>query len=348
MPHQQFDGPGCKLLGMSQEKSAQQRLTWSELPTALQLWVEDTLGSPVVSADSQAGGFSLGTADRLITENGRRAFLKAVSAKEHPGTADLHRQEAKVSAAFTQDAPVAGFIGFTEYKSKDEDTWVALLLADIEGRHPSSPWQPSELKAVFAALDALRDLDVDSALELESAAESVGPELKFWHRLAEGVNLDDLQYVKDTPYYRDLVDLLPLVNKGAADFATEVDEQVAAHLDGTEYVHTDLRADNILLTSDGQAILVDWPWANKGNADLDLGLIAVDALIQDDQLTERQVLELMPAHRRPSLEFLHGCVVALAGYYLYALTQQPSASTNSSLIEMRAHRALALLQRLFG
>lgn len=176
----------------------------------------------------------------------------------------------------------------------------------------------------------------------------MGPELKFWHRLAEGVNLDDLQYVKDTPYYRDLVDLLPLVNKGAADFATEVDEQVAAHLDGTEYVHTDLRADNILLTSDGQAILVDWPWANKGNADLDLGLIAVDALIQDDQLTERQVLELMPAHRRPSLEFLHGCVVALAGYYLYALTQQPSASTNSSLIEMRAHRALALLQRLFG
>lgn len=181
-----------------------------------------------------------------------------------------------------------------------------------------------------------------------SQEKSAQQNLKLWHRLAEGVSLDDLQYVKDTAYYRDLIELLPLINKGAAGFATEVDEQVASQLSGNEYVHTDLRADNILITPEGQAVLVDWPWANIGNADLDLGLIAVDALIQDDQLTERQVLELMPAHRCPSLEFLHGCVVALAGYYLYALTQQPSASTNSSLIEMRAHRALALLHRLFG
>lgn len=95
-------------------------------------------------------------------------------------------------------------------------------------------------------------------------------------------------------------------------------------------------------------MLVDWPWANIGNADLDLGLIAVDALIQDGQLTEQQVLELMPTHRGPRLEFLHGCTVALAGYYLYTSMQKPSTSTNTGLIEMRAHRALALLDRLFG
>lgn len=333
---------------MSQEKSAQQRLTWPELPAALQLWVEKTLGGPVVTSESQAGGFSLGTADRLVTENGRRAFLKAISATKHPGTADLHRQEAKVSAAFIKHAPVAGFLGFTEYQSEDGGTWVALILEDIDGNHPSSPWRQDELTAVFAALDVLRDLRVDPALELECAAESVGPELKFWHRLAEGVSLDDLQYVKDTAYYRDLIELLPLINKGAAGFATEVDEQVASQLSGNEYVHTDLRADNILITPEGQAVLVDWPWANIGNADLDLGLIAVDALIQDGQLTEQQVLELMPTHRRLSSEFLHGCTVALAGYYLYASMQKPSTSTNTSLIEMRAHRALALLDRLFG
>lgn len=333
---------------MSQEKSSQQRLTWSELPTAVRRWVEETLGDQVVAAESQTGGFSLGTADRLVTETGRRAFLKAVSAKVHPGTADLHRQEAKVSASLPSGAPVAGFLGFTEFESEDEGTWVALLLEDIEGQHPSSPWQPSELKAVFAALDALRDLDVDSALELESAAESVGPELKFWHRLAEGVSLDDLQYVKDTPYYRGLIELLPLVNEHAAGFATEVDEQLVAHLGGTDYVHTDLRADNILIMADVQAVLVDWPWANIGNADLDMAQVAVDALIQDSQLTEQQVLELMPDHRRPSAEFLHGCTVALAGYYLYASTQKPSTSTNTSLIEMRARRALALLERLFS
>lgn len=130
-----------------------------------------------------------------------------------------------------------------------------------------------------------------------SQEKSAQQNLKLWHRLAEGVSLDDLQYVKDTAYYRDLIELLPLINKGAAGFATEVDEQVASQLSGNEYVHTDLRADNILITPEGQAVLVDWPWANIGNADLDLGLIAVDALILDGQLTEQQVLELMPTHR---------------------------------------------------
>lgn len=73
-----------------------------------------------------------------------------------------------------------------------------------------------------------------------SQEKSAQQKLKLWHRLAEGVSLDDLQYVKDTAYYRDLIELLPLINKGAAGFATEVDEQVASQLSGNEYVHTDL------------------------------------------------------------------------------------------------------------
>ncbi|MDO4898580.1 MAG: hypothetical protein Q3965_04650 [Rothia sp. (in: high G+C Gram-positive bacteria)] len=83
-----------------------------------------------------------------------------------------------------------------------------------------------------------------------------------------------------------------------------------------------------------------------GNADFDLACVAVDALIQDAQLTEETVLALMPATRRPAPEFLHAAVIALAGYYLFASTLPPHGSTNTSLIEMRARRAAALLTRL--
>ena len=42
---------------------------------------------------------------------------------------------------------------------------------------------------------------------------------------------------------------------------------------GDTLLHTDLRADNLLLTPDGGVVLVDWPWACTGAAFLDLVLL---------------------------------------------------------------------------
>ncbi|MDO4898581.1 MAG: phosphotransferase [Rothia sp. (in: high G+C Gram-positive bacteria)] len=227
--------------------SHNQRITWAQLPAEVHTWVNDALGSPVTSAVSQSGGFSLGTADRLATAEGRRAFLKAVSSQTHPGTANLHRQEAKVSAALPAQMPVAGFIDCAEVTDQDGGTWVVLLLEDIEGRHPQQPWQHSELKAVFSALDRLRNTAPDSKLGLETSEESLTEELVFWQKISEGISADDLQYMRQTPYYEQLLDLLPFTQAQADHFAAYVNEHLIQHLSGQEYVHTDLRADNILM-----------------------------------------------------------------------------------------------------
>jgi len=50
------------------------RLQWDELPPPLRARIEEVLGEPVVEARSQSGGFSPGSADRVITASGRRAF----------------------------------------------------------------------------------------------------------------------------------------------------------------------------------------------------------------------------------------------------------------------------------
>ncbi len=322
------------------------RATWADLPRSVQAWVEEELGSPVVGAESQSGGYSLGTADRLVTASGRRAFLKAVDASLHPQTADLHRQEGRITASFPSNTPTPAVLATRDFSGADGAGWVALLLEDIEGRHPANPWQKEELAAVFRALDDMSRVPVNAELKLPTTEADLTEELVFWHRLAQGVALEQLAYIRGTDSYQELVDLLPFINRKAAEFAAFVDEQLVAHLAGSSYVHTDLRGDNILIRPTGEAVLIDWPWATVGNPHFDVASVATDALIADPSLSLTKVRELIPASGRPPLEFLKANVVALAGYYLYASMQKPSDSTNSSLVSMRAHRASALLTRL--
>lgn len=327
-------------------EATSQRSTWADLPYSVQAWVEEELGSPVVGAESQSGGYSLGTADRLVTASGRRAFLKAVDARLHPHTADLHRQEGRITASFPSSTPTPAVLATCDFSGVDGAGWVALLLEDIEGRHPESPWQKEELAAVFRALESMSQVPVNPSLNLPAIEADLTEELIFWHKLARGVTLEQLAYIRGTDSYQELVDLLPFVNQKAAEFAAFVDEHLVAHLAGSSYVHTDLRGDNILIRPTGEAVLIDWPWATVGNPHYDVASVATDALIADPSLSLTEVRELVPASGRPGIEFLKATVVALAGYYLYASMQKPSDSTNSSLVSMRAHRASALLTRL--
>ncbi|BDZ51356.1 hypothetical protein GCM10025867_35970 [Frondihabitans sucicola] len=75
------------------------RTAWPDLPDAVRRHVEETLGGPVTRATSQVDGFSPGSADRVETADGRRAFVKAVERQQNPGAFDLHRREICVMAA---------------------------------------------------------------------------------------------------------------------------------------------------------------------------------------------------------------------------------------------------------
>src|SRR3954471_12250905 len=104
------------------------RLPFENTPAAVRTWVDRALGSTVVSAATQPGGFSPGVAARLVTAAGRRAFVKAVSAEANPHSPGMHRREARITTALPAEAPVPQLLA-----SYDDGTWVALLLQDIEG-----------------------------------------------------------------------------------------------------------------------------------------------------------------------------------------------------------------------
>lgn len=222
------------------------RVPWDELPAAVRSWAQDALGSAVVSAVSQPGGFSPGAACRLTLADGGRAFLKAVSAAANPGSPALHRREAQVADALPAGAPAPAFLG-----SFEQDGWVALLFADVDGRQPGRPWRLPELSRVISSLDRLHELLTPSPLpDLLTVQAAHREVMTGWRELAGsgsgcGDRLDDWSR-------RNLAALARL----------EAGWEAAAA--GTTLLHSDVRDDNVLLTTDGGVLFVDWPWACTG------------------------------------------------------------------------------------
>lgn len=215
------------------------RLGWDDLPGRLVDWVAQTLGAPVVEASTQPGGFSPGTADRVVTASGRRGFVKAVSPDQNPDTPALHRREAEVLATLTGVPGVPRLLG-----SYDDGWWVALLIEDVEGSHPL-PWTDDALATVLAALGDVgsqRAPDSWPALHQELAAE-----MACWDGLLEAPPAD----------------MDPWLASRAAELA-RLSAKTLPRMAGDRITHSDVRADNVLVQPDGTVRLVDWPWASRG------------------------------------------------------------------------------------
>ncbi|MET8325382.1 aminoglycoside phosphotransferase family protein [Streptomyces sp. NPDC005181] len=225
---------------------------WADLPDSVRSAVEDILGARVVHAQSQSGGFSPGVAARVRLADGRRAFVKAVSAEVNPGSPDLHRAEARNTAALPPDAAVPRLLG-----SYDDGTRVALVLQDIDGRQPHIPWIPAELNRVLAAVGELNRTLTPAPIEAPAVADSEAETFSGWRTLLAARDTDGPPGRLD-PWAARHLDVLAELESGWAGPAT-----------GDSLAHGDLRADNILLTDD-RVVFVDWPHALRAAPWLDL------------------------------------------------------------------------------
>lgn len=218
------------------------RIPWSAVPENLRLAVERHLGDRVAEAVTQPGGFSPGVAARLRLTGGGRAFVKAVGPEPNPDSPAFHRAEARVAAALPADVPAPRLLA-----SFDQDGWVVLLFEDVEGRLPAQPWEPDELTLVLGALARMAEALTPAPIQVPAAAERFGDEFRGWRRLAaDGA---DLTAVLDPWAVRHLPRL------------AELEERWGRAAEGACLAHADMRADNLLLTTDGRVLVVDWPHA---------------------------------------------------------------------------------------
>ena len=252
----------------------------------------------MTQAATQPGGFSPGVAARLTTVDGRRAFVKAISSHPNPDSPAFHRREARISAQLPARAPVPRLLS-----TFDDGEWVVLLFEDVEGLHPAVPWREDELARVLAALHELGVALTPSPVEAPSIEASLDPLLVGWRSLASagtppdgwaGRHLDDLAALEAT----------------WADGAG-----------GTTLLHTDLRADNMLLTAD-RVVFIDWPWAAVGAAWIDLANMLPSVAMQGGP-EPWTIFDAHPVSEGADPEAVTAYVAGLAGFFVWGGAQPP-------------------------
>lgn len=212
------------------------RLPFEEVPAAVRAWVERALGSVVVSAATQQGGFSPGVAARLVTASGRRAFVKAVGTSLNPKTPSLFRQEITAMQAIGP-LPMAPEL----YDVYDDGDWVGMLFEDISGRLPDHPWEQADADRVLEAVAELTDaLDPSPWPDAPIAAVRSVEFLSRWDNvLADGLDVPEWLAGR-------VEEMAELARTGLRALA-----------EGKALSHWDLRADNIILTDD-RVVFIDW------------------------------------------------------------------------------------------
>jgi hypothetical protein len=223
------------------------RLAYDAIPAVVREWVDAELGSPVVAAAEQVGGMSPGCATRLTCADGTRAFVKAVGAELNPDTPGLFRREVAVLSHLGEHALWARLLA-----SYDDGEWVALLVEDVEGRHPDFS-RTDELEAVLDGVDRLSEALQERRLPASVPLVELSQRFRLW--------ADTLSTLAQAPPEAPV----PLwVAARAPDWAAhllDLAEQPVTHL-----AHWDIRVDNLLRRPGGQVVFLDWGMAARGPA----------------------------------------------------------------------------------
>jgi len=275
------------------------RVHWEDLPAELRAALEERLGSAVIQATTQPKGFSPGLAARVVLEDGRRAFIKAVSEASNPDTPDIHRREARILAELPAVAPAPRLLW-----TYDAGGWVALCLQDIEGRHPAEPWTSNDLDLVIAALTKMAGDLTPSPLAVDETAP------KWFESTINGWQIALRRR-------EERLDRWSARNLGRL---AELEAEAPAAAAGGTLLHCDVRADNLLISGD-RVYFVDWPWARIGAWWIDVVGMAPSVAMQGGPEPE-EVLRRLDLQGASSAA-VDAIVCSIAGYFVVRALEPP-------------------------
>ncbi len=220
--------------------------------------------------------------------------MKAVNPALNEASPAIHRKK-RQSLPCCRAVAAASLIG-----TFDDGDWIALILTDIEGSHPQVPWRAAELALVLDALLGLARTPVPQALgHLPSWRRRWAMRSAGWTRIRE-----------DRPESCD-----PWI-LGNLDALEHLADLGLNELGGDSLVHTDVRADNILITRDNGAVLVDWPWACVGSGWFDALTVLVNVRVFDSAFDVDSVLRSHPVFAAASTGGVDGVLSGLGAYFI--------------------------------
>jgi aminoglycoside phosphotransferase len=305
------------------------RPPWSQLPEPVRAAVGRVAGSPVVHTDPAVRSGFTGSYAGIVTTRERRVFAKA-GAPQQPHVVAALEQEAKVLAALPDGIPAPGLVGFTSV-----DGWSVLVLEVVAGQMPGQPWTPEAIDAVHRACLTMA--------EAGTPWEATDPGLG--HRMSTDPDI--------LAVGRALAD-------GSFPTGPEQPAWLAAHqarvgdlvlgaegrFDGDTLCHGDLRPDNLLVSPDGVATVVDWNWVGAAAAWLDwIGLLPLMAAQGVDTGT---LLAASPLTRDVDPDALDAYLASIAAYMLGGYRNEPPPGCTTALRQhqlLMAHLFLEFLRR---
>jgi aminoglycoside phosphotransferase (APT) family kinase protein len=259
--------------------------------------IERACGARVAEAVTAPGGFSPGLAARVACDDGRRWFVKAASGQVNPDTPRLHRREAGILRGLDPLIRSGRLPAPRLQATAGHGSWFALILDDIDGRHPALPWEDDQVGQVLDAIGQLADVLTPAPVAAPPIGQYLGADFTGWRTLARAPGDGRLD---------------PWSRARLADLAA-VEATWTAQAAGTTLLHADLRADNLLMTGDG-VVVVDWPHACRGAAFVDVVLLAPSVAMQGGP-EPGSLLARSRAGRSASPAAVTATVCALAGYF---------------------------------
>lgn len=274
------------------------RQDWSDIPASIRVSIEERLGSRVVEARTQIGGFSPGVASRLRLADGTRAFVKAVSYAANPNTPGMHLREASVVPQLPAAVPAPKFLFAIA-----DSAWAAIGLEEIDGHTPTLPWTLIELSRV---VDAIVELT-----EILTPAPFAAPPIAIAHE--DSFNRFRSLHSAYVEGLDALSDVDPWIVENLEMLATLESRWMAA-TQGDTLLHCDLRADNILVTAD-RIMFVDWPHVVHGADWFDLMAMLPSVGMQGGPNLEATFLSNRLGSSAPTND-VDAALCALAGYFV--------------------------------
>ncbi|MEV3961587.1 phosphotransferase [Nocardia sp. NPDC050193] len=256
-------------------------------------------------------------ASRLVLVDGRTVFAKALPTEER--FVHRYRVEADTTTQLPPQIPTPP-LQFT----LETAGWRVLVFDDIAGRHPCFD-QPAELTAVLAVIEDLaRTLTPNPLAGAPTLAAEYRPKLSGWRAIAEEGPPDDMD-----GWARRNLDRLAVL---------ETRWEAAAV--GETLLHTDLRADNMLLRPDGTVMVVDWSWPCVGAAWVDLVFLA--PTLTQHGVDPEPILASHPVTRDIDRAAITAVVCALAGYWTRE-SHRPAGSQSPALHRHRIEASCATI-----
>jgi hypothetical protein len=227
------------------------RTPWMETPQPVRTAVAEALGTTIVAHTDLHGGMSPGPAVGLRLADGRKVFVKAVSAEVRAHNHRMIRQESNILDILPQSVPAPRRLTMVE-----RGPWIALATTWAPGATGAS-WTDASIKAVVKACRTANGHRAPAALP--PVAQRIF-DFDGWTRLLALGPSDPWEATHAEP---------------AADVVSGWPRWTA----GDALVHRDIRLDNTTVDAHGgRAVLLDWAYAASGAPWIDVAQLAADVV----------------------------------------------------------------------